>query len=137
MRAPAAVLLAATAACGSTTGPSDVEVEFKSEIVFGIPTLPTAARMQSGALVITGVVQTPGTGYNLLGEFTRLPGRRLQLEVHAYDNAPGVPFTSQMYYRAIIRNLAAGPYDLLVLHNHHAPSPGRIVQAYHDTVRVE
>lgn len=42
-----------------------------------------------------------------------------------------------MYYRATVRNLPAGRYDLSVIHNHHAPSPGFRVRVFHDTVRVE
>jgi hypothetical protein len=131
-----AVLLLLLAACDSPTAPSRPTIELDSGIVFGIPTLPTAVRVEDGAVIVTGVLQTPSTGYTLLGSVTLTGASTVVLEIHAYDNAPGVPFQSQNYYRATVRNLAPGDYDLSVIHVHHAPSPGFSRLTYRDNVSV-
>jgi hypothetical protein len=82
------------------------------------------------------VVQTPSTGYTILGNVELTGASTLLLEIHAYENSPGFPFPSQNYYRATVRNLAPGTYDLSVYHIHHAPPPGSSQLVYHDNVRV-
>lgn len=129
-------MLLLAAACQSPTGPFRPTLTLESGIVFGIPTLPTEVRVIDGSMIVTGVMQTPGTGYTLLGEVTLTAGNTLVIEIHAYDNAPGFPFQSQNYYRATIRNLVRGDYEVSVIHNHHAPSPGFTQRVYRGTVEV-
>lgn len=132
----AGVFVLFLAACGSPTAPNRPTIEMESGVVFGIPTLATEARVEAGNLIVTGVLQTPSTGYTLLATVTLTGTSTLVLEIHAYDNAPGVPFTAQNYYRATVRSLSPGDYDLSVVHVHHAPSPGFSARVYHDTVRI-
>lgn len=129
-------LLLLLAACGSPTAPTRPTIELDSGVVFGIPTLPTTVRVEAGAVIVTGVLQTPGTGFTLLGNVALTGISTVVLEIHAYDNAPGAPFQSQNYYRATVRNLTPGDYELSVIHIHHAPSPGFSQLTYRDNVSV-
>jgi len=132
----AACVLLLSLGCDSATGPFRPELTLESGIVFGIPTLPTQVRVADGVMIVTGVIQTPGTGFTLLGDVTLMPGNDLVVHIHAYDNAPGFAFPSQNYYRATVKNLSSGDYSVSVIHHHHAPSPGFSQKVFFNTVAI-
>jgi hypothetical protein len=137
MRRLSLVLPLLLAACGSSTGPTQQpSLEFESEILFGIPTLATTAVGSEGMIQVTGVIHTIGTGFTLTGTVTVTGPNALTLEIDAYDNKPGVYFPVQNFYRAELRLLAPGDYDLSVNHNIHSPAPGLRERVYHQTVHV-
>jgi hypothetical protein len=118
--------------CGAPTEESIPTLEFTGQIIFGIPTLPTVVTIEEGGLLVTGVVQTLRTGYDLHGTL-RFPARHaLRLEVDAYASQ-GVQAVIQHYYRAHLRPVAPGTYDVLVVHTYH-DIVVRSVTAYHATV---
>ena len=134
MRALAALLLGAVA-CGSPTEPFRPTLEFSGFIVFGIPTLETAAVVREGGMDVTGVIPTTSTQYTLFGTLEHPHDGQLVLRVDAYDNRPGVPFPVQNYYVGRIRNLPAGAYELRVFETVHSGEP-QTTQVFHETVQV-
>jgi hypothetical protein len=123
------------AGCGSPTEPVHATLEFFGQLLFGIPTLETRAAPISGGIDVSGVFQTPNSGYTLFGSLQSRDDHQLVLHINAYNTKPGFPFASQNYYVGKIRNLPAGSYDLLVIHELHYES---IVttRAFHGTLDV-
>lgn len=134
MRRFALVLL--LAGCGSPTEPSHPTLQFENGVVFGIPTLPTTAVGGTGSILITGVIQTSTSGFSLFGDLQGGNGGTLTLQIDVYQTGPGLNFLTQNYYRANVRSLAPGDYELSVIHVLHDPGPLRRVLAYRETVRV-
>jgi len=136
MRIVFCALLGAAIACSSPTEPSEPSMEFEAGVVFGIPTLPTMAKLEQGGILVTGVFQTPTTGYDLSGALS-LPGlRALRIDVDAHGTDPAFPFPTQNYYRARIRDLTSGDYDLSVYHKDRNRPEVPSVRVYHQLVRV-
>lgn len=104
------------AACESPTTPSNPTLDFAGTLIFGFPTLPTVALPEDGGILVTGELRTPTLGYQLRGAVVSDGGRALRLEVDAYLTEEPLPFTAQHYYRAHLKNLARGTYDLTVVH---------------------
>lgn len=134
MRRFALVLL--LAGCGSPTEPSRPTLQFENGVVFGIPTLPTTAVGGTGSILITGVIQTSTSGFSLFGDLQGGNGGTMTLQIDVYQTGPGLNFLTQNYYRANVRSLAPGDYELSVIHVLHDPGPLRRVLAYRETVRV-
>lgn len=136
MRPALLALLGAALACGSPTEPSEPSFDFESGVVFGIPTLPTVAKPEPGGILVTGVFQTPTTGYDLSGVLSIPALRSLRIDIDAHGTDFVFPFPTQNYYRARIRDLASGDYDLSVYHkDRNRPDvPG--VRVYHQVVRI-
>jgi hypothetical protein len=94
--------------------------------------LATVVTVEEGGLLVTGTILTERTGYDLHGTL-RLPGRHaIRLEVDAYGSQ-GFPVRTQNYYRAHLRSVASGTYDLIVVHTYH-DIVVQSVTAYHATV---
>lgn len=134
MRRFALVLL--LAACGSPTEPDRPTLQFENGVVFGIPTLPTSAVGGTGSILVTGVIQTSTSGFSLFGDLQGGNSNALTLQIDVYQTGPGFNFLTQNYYRANVRLLAPGDYDLSVVHVLHDPAPLRRVLAYRESVRV-
>lgn len=134
MRRISLVLL--LAACGLPTEPHHPTLQFENGVVFGIPTLPTTAAGGSGSILVTGVIQTTSSGFSLFADLQAGTGNALTLQIDVSLTGPGFNFLTQNYYRAQIRALAPGDYDLSVVHVLHDPGPLRRVRVYHQTVRV-
>jgi hypothetical protein len=137
MRRLSLLLPLLVAGCGSPTASTPKPtLEFISSILIGIPTLPAAAVGTEGMIEVTGVIHTDGTGFSLSGAVTLTGQHTLTLEIEAQDNAPGEPIPSQNYYRARLRMLAPGDYDLSVIYDIHSPPPGLRQRVFHETVHV-
>lgn len=136
MRCPVFALLGTALACGSPTEPSVPTLEFEVGIVFGIPTLPTTATPETGSLLVTGVIQTQTTGYTLFGSLQVTGPRGLRIDVDAFETDPGFFIPTQNYFRARVRNLPAGDYDVDVYHTNHATPEAVPIRVYHETVRI-
>jgi hypothetical protein len=136
MRSAVFALLAATLACGSPIEPSAPSLDFESGVVFGIPTLPTTAKPESGAIVVTGVFQTPTTGYDLSGFLSTPRLRVLRIDVDAHGVDFGFPFPTQNFYRARVGDLTPGDYDLSVYHKDRNRPEVPSVRVYRQVVRV-
>jgi hypothetical protein len=104
------------AGCGAATEPSPPSLEFDGQLIFGFPTLPTVATAETGGILVTGALQTPTLGYSLRGVLSSEGSRVLRLEVDAYLIEEPLPFAAQHYYRAHLKNLVRGSYDLIVVH---------------------
>jgi hypothetical protein len=136
MRCPVFALLGAALACSSPTEPSVPTLEFEVGIVFGIPTLPTTATPESGSLLVTGVIQTQTTGYTLFGSLQVTGPRGLRIDIDAFETVPGFFIPTQNYFRARVRNLPAGDYDVEVYHTNHATPEAMPIRVYHEAVRI-
>jgi hypothetical protein len=136
MRRLVFALLGAALACSSPIEPSVPTLEFEVGIVFGIPTLPTAATPESGALLVTGVLQTQTTGYTLFGTLTVTGPRGLRIDVDAFETVPGFFVATQNYFRARVKNLPAGDLAVEVYHTNHAIPEAVPLRVYHETVRI-
>ena len=136
MRSLVFALLGAVLACSSPTEPSVPTLEFEVGIVFGIPTLPTSATPESRALLVTGVIQTPTTGYTVFGTLTVTGPQGLRIDIDAFETAPGFFVVTQNYFRARVRNLPAGDFDIEVFHTNHATPEAVPIKVYHETVRI-
>lgn len=136
MRCPVFALLGAALACSSPTEPSVPTLEFEVGIVFGIPTLPTTAIPESSALLVTGVIQTQTTGYTLFGSLQVTGPRALRINIDAFETVPGFFIPTQNYFRARVRNLPPGDYDVEVYHTNHATPEAVPIRVYHETVRI-
>ena len=136
MRCPVFALLGAALACASPTEPSVPTLEFEVGIVFGIPTLPTTAIPESSALLVTGVIQTQTTGYTLFGSLQVTGPRALRIDIDAFETVPGFFIPTQNYFRARVRNLPPGDYDVEVYHTNHATPEAVPVRVYRETVRI-
>ena len=134
MRARLLPLLLA-AGCGSPTEPVHATLQFFGQILFGIPTLETQAAPLTGGIDVSGVFQTPNSGYTLFASLDSRDGHHLVLVINAYNTKPGHPFPSQNYYVGRIRNLAPGVYNLQVVHQLHYESVVS-AQAFHGDVDV-
>lgn len=132
-RFPLVLLLAA---CGLPTESNLPTLQFENGVVFGIPTLPTTAAGGSGSILITGVVQTARGGFSLFGDLHPGTGNTLTLQIDVQLTGPGFNVLTQNYYRAQVRSLAPGDYELSVVHVLHDPGPLRRERVYHQTVRV-
>jgi hypothetical protein len=104
------------AGCETPTDVSTPTLEFAGQVIFGFPTLPTVASPEAGGILVTGELRTPTLGYSLRGVISSEGSRALRLEVEAYLIEEPLPFASQHYYRAHLKNLARGSYDLTVVH---------------------
>ncbi len=130
------VLVVSLAACESPLAPSNPKLAFEGQVVFGFPTLPTVASAEAGGILVTGALKTPTTGYLLQGVVKTTGARSLRLDVDAYLSGDPLPFQTQNYYRAHLQNLAAGSYDVMVVHVFHYT----LVETdtvYRATVRVQ
>jgi hypothetical protein len=136
MRCLVFTLLGAALACSSPTEPSVPTLEFEVGIVFGIPTLPTTAVPESSALLVTGVIQTRTTGYTLFGSLQVTGPRALRIDIDAFETVPGFFIPTQNYFRARVRNLPPGDYDVEVYHTNHATPEAVPIRVYHETVRI-
>lgn len=134
MRARLLALLL-VAGCGSPTEPVHATLQFFEQLLFGIPTLETRAAPITGGIDVSGVFQTPNSGYTLFGELRSHDDHQLVLHINAYNTRPGFPFASQNYYVGKIRNLPTGSYDLLVIHELHYETTVT-TQAFHGTLDV-
>lgn len=136
MRLAVCSLLGAALACGSPTEPSTPFLHFEADVVFGIPTLPITAKPQPGGIIISGVFQTPTTGYTLSGALT-VPGSHvLRLDVDAHGTDDPFPFPTQNFYRAQVGDLSSGDYDVSVYHKDRNRPEVPSVRVYHQVVRV-
>lgn len=136
MRPAFFALLGAALACGSPTEPSVPTLDFEGLVVFGIPTLPTTAKLEQGGILVTGVFQTPTSGYTLSGALS-VPGlRALRIDVDAHGTSPGLPFATQNYYRAQVRDLAPGVYELSVYHTDHKTAGTPSARVYYQVIRI-
>ena len=136
MRRYVFALLGAALACSSPIEPHVPTLEFEEGIVFGIPTLPTRVSAEPGALLVTGVIQTPTTGYSLFGTLTIRGPYALRIDIDAYETVTGAAFLSQNYFRARVRNLPAGDILIEVYHINHAIPNAAPVRVYNATVRI-
>jgi len=136
MRCLVFTLLGAALACSSPTEPSVPTLEFEVGIVFGIPTLPTTAVPESSALLVTGVIQTRTTGYTLFGSLQVTGPRALRIDIDAFETVPGFFIPTQNYFRARVRNLPPGDYDVEVYHTNHATPEAVPIRVFHETVRI-
>jgi hypothetical protein len=116
------LFLLLVAGCSSTTEPAHATLQFFGQIIFGIPTLDTRADPIAGGIDVSGVVQTPSSGYTLFGALESHSGNQLLLVISAYNTVSGHFFPSQNYYVGRIRNLPPGTYDLQVVHQLHLES---------------
>jgi hypothetical protein len=129
-------LLGTVLACGSPTEPSAPFLHFEADVVFGIPTIPITAKPQAGGIIISGVFQTPTSGYTLSGALVVLGARLLRLEVDAHGTDPAAPFPTQNFYRAQVGDLEPGDYDVSVYHKDRNRPEVPSVRVYRQTVRV-
>lgn len=129
-------LLGVALACSSPIEPSVPTLEFEVGIVFGIPTLPTTAMPESSGLLVTGVMQTPTTGYTLFGTLAVTGPRALRIDIDAFETVPGFFVTTQNFFRARVRNLPAGDLEVEVYHTNHATPEAVPVRVYRQTVRI-
>ncbi len=129
------LLLLLVGACGSPTEPVHATLQFFGQLLFGIPTLETRAEPITGGIDVSGVFQTPTSGYTLFGSLQSRGDHQLVLRINADNTKPGFPFKSQNYYVGRIRNLPAGSYDLLVIHELHYESTVT-TQAFHGNLDV-
>ena len=136
MRCPVFALLGAALACSSPTEPNVPTLEFEEGIVFGIPTLPTRVSAEHRALLVSGVIQTPTTGYSLFGTLTIRGPHALRIDIDAYETVAGASFLTQNYFRARVRNLPAGDFLIEVYHTNHALPDAAPVRVYNATVRI-
>ena len=113
-------LLFALLGCESPTGPDGPTLEFARGIVFGLPTLPITIEPEPGGLVVRGIVETPTAGYTLFGSFRIPEAGRLRVDVDIWETMPGFYGKTQNAYRARLRNLPPGDYDVSVVHTNHA-----------------
>jgi len=103
-------------ACRTPTEPSPPSLAFDGQLIFGFPTLPTVATAESGGILVTGELRTPTLGYEIRGVLSSEGSRQLRLEVDAYLIEEPLPFAAQHYYRAHLKGLARGSYELTVVH---------------------
>jgi hypothetical protein len=115
-RIPILLSLFAFVGCESATAPSSPTLDFDGSLIFGFPTIPTVVSPESGGILVTGELRTPTPGYSIRGVLSADGSRGLRLEVDAYLIEEPLPFPSQHYYRAHLKNLARGNYDLTVVH---------------------
>lgn len=126
------------AACSSPTEPTTTAtMDFRSTILFGIPTLAPTAVGSEGEILVSGVIHTVGTGFTFTATLSVSAGNEITVEIDGRDNAPGLPFPVQNYYRGAIRKLAPGDYDVSIVYDIHHPAPGRRERVFHQTVRVK
>jgi hypothetical protein len=103
------------AGCETPTEPSAPTLEFAGQVIFGFPTIPTVVSAETGGILVSGELRTPTLGYSIRGVLSSEGSRALRLEVEAYLIEEPLPFVSQHYYRAHLKNLARGSYDLTVV----------------------
>jgi hypothetical protein len=133
-RLPLLVLLAA---CDSPASPAQPELEFENGVVFGIPTLPITAVGSTGAIVVSGVIQTSSTGYSFFPTLRLGEANALTLEIDVQQTSAGFNFPTQNFYRARVLTLAPGDYVVTVIHQLRVPPPLRRFTVLRDTVRVD
>ena len=134
-RLPALFSLAALACGGMVTAPSQPDLVFQSQIIFGFPTLPIVAAPHKGGVLVTGAVLTPKTSYVPTGDVRAPSGRAVVLEITVSDTGQGYQFNTQNYYRADVQALGPGSYDLSVVYIYATP-PLRSELVHRETVLV-
>ena len=107
------------AGCGTPTAPSPPSLVFEEQLIFGFPTIPTVVSPETGGILVTGELRTPTLGFLLRGALVSEGSRTLRLEVDADLINNPLPFLAQNYYRAHLKNLSRGRYDLTVVHTFH------------------
>lgn len=105
------------AGCGAPTEPTldDVQLDFYTKVVFGLPSLATRATPGPDEILIEGILLAPNSGYTIGGTVASVPGR-LDVFVTARKADPGLPYATQNYYAATLLRLRRGEYPLRVLH---------------------
>jgi hypothetical protein len=134
-RLTALLSLAAVACGGMVTAPSQPDLVFQSQIIFGFPTLPIVAAPHQGGVLVTGAVITPKTSFVLTGDVRAPSERAVVLEITVSDTGQGFQFNTQNYYRADVRALGPGAYDLSVVYIYATP-PLRSDLVHRETVLV-
>lgn len=104
------------AGCETPTEEGPPTLVFDAQIIFGFGSVPTVVQAETGGIVVAGELRTPTLGYSLWAALTSEGGHALRLEVEAYLSDPPIRFVAQNYYRAHVKNLARGSYDLTVVH---------------------
>jgi hypothetical protein len=136
VRRLAALLSLAALACGGMiTAPSQPQLVFQSQIIFGFPTIPIVAAPHKGGVLVTGAVITPKTSYVLAGDVRAPSTRAVVLEITVSDTGQGYQFNTQNYYRADVQALGPGSYDLSVVYIYATP-PLRSDVVHRETVLV-
>jgi hypothetical protein len=110
-------LIAAAAACGGGEGPLSVQIEARpvSRELVRAESL-TSVESASHTIRVRQTIRVPDGCRALRGDLLHAGGQ-LTLRVHASpDGRPCRPEESYLAYRASIRGLAPGRYDLRVVH---------------------
>lgn len=108
--------MSSVAACGGPTEPGAEVFRFSTQAVFGFPRLDPSISVVDGKVQVTGLMITPTTGYSVLGELTRPQPRQLVVTVTGTNTSQGLNFPGQTYYSGTVSNLAAGDYDVVLIH---------------------
>jgi hypothetical protein len=117
LRASAALLLA-VAGCADPVAPvEDARIaDFFTQEVFGLPNMLTTATPGTRSLLITGILVSPGTSYQVTGELTARSDT-LDLVIRGSRPAASQSVRAQHYYAATIGGLIARTYQLRVFHS--------------------
>ena len=123
-------VLTVSGACSEPSGPAP-ELIFASREMTA--TRPFAIETRAGALAVIGQVETGEGGYRLAGALSRPASRVLIVTVRPEAIARGQRIPHLYGYEALVRDLGAGAYRVVV---RHADTSGKLGIVWDGSVTV-